>query len=238
MTNITGDVGPQKIARIAGLLYLLYIAIFAFSTFIQGKPVVPGNAAATAKNIVASEWLFRIGFTSEVLAALLFLLTAWSLYVLLKPVGESLALIFLLLNLCGVAVECVTTLIHFAALPLSSGAAYLSALRTDQLQALAMLSLNLSGSGNMITALFYGAWLFPLGYLVIKSNFLPRLLGILLILDGASLWICFFQLCLFPGYEKMTYPLYPVMFIAECGLALWLLIKGVKVQKEPASSPA
>ncbi len=221
----------KKTARVAGLLYLIYIVTFAFSSFVQNKPIVFGDAAATAGNIMAHVWLFRIGFMSELLAALFFLLAAWALYVLLKPVSKQLALLFVLLNLGGVAIECINTLIHFAALLLLSGADYLKVFKVDQLQALAMLFLNLNGSGNMVSVLFYGVWLFPLGYLVVKSGFLPRILGILLILDGFCLLICFFQLCLFPGYEKMTYPLYPVMFIAEFGLGLWLLIMGVKDQK-------
>jgi len=226
MTNSIGNLSQRTVARVAGFLYLIYIVTFASSSFVQGKPIVSGDAAATARNIMASEWLFRIGFTSELLAALLFLLTAWALYVLLKPVNRSLALLFVLLNLAGVAVECISTLIRFAALLLLSGADYLKAFTTDQLQVLGMLLLNLGNSGNMVSVLFYGAWLFPLGYLVVKSCFLPRILGMLLIIDGFCLLICFFQLCLFPGHEKLTYPLYPVMFIAECGFALWLLIKG------------
>jgi len=77
----------------------------------------------------------------------------------------------------------------------------------------------------------YGVWLFPLGYLVFRSGFLPRFLGVLLILDGLSLMICFVQLVFFPEFHKWTYPLYPVMFVAECGLGLWLLIMGVKEEK-------
>ena len=139
----------------------------------------------TARNLTASDWLFRIGITSELLAALIFLLVAWALYVLLKPVNRSLALLFLLLNLGGVAVECVSSLIRFdAVLPLS-GADYLRPLATDQLQALAMLLLNVGNSGNTVSVLFYGAWLFPLGYLVMKSAILPRILGILLMIDGS-----------------------------------------------------
>jgi len=234
MTTSIDDVSQRKVARIAGFLYLIFIVAFAFSSFVQNKPIAGEDAAATARNIMASVWLFRIGFMSELIAALLFLLAAWALYVLLKPVNKNLALLFLLINLAGVAIESVLTLLHFAALPLLSGADYLKVFQADQLQALAMLFLNLNDAGNMVTALFYGVWLFPLGYLVIQSGFLPRILGILLILDGLSLMICFFQLCLFPGHEKMTYPLYPVMFIAEFGLALWLLIKGVKVQPQTA----
>jgi len=230
MTASIDDLSQRKVARMAGFLYLVYIVTFAFSSFVQGKPIAGDDAAATARNILASEWLFRIGFMSEVVAALFFLLTAWALYVLLKPVNKDFALLFLLVNLAGVAIESVLTLIHFAALPLLSGADYLKVFKADQLQALAMYFLNLGGSGNMVTVLFYGVWLFPLGYLVFRSGFLPRILGILLVFDGLCLLICFFQLCLFPGHEKMTYPLYPVMFIAEFGFALWLLIKGVRVK--------
>ena len=228
MTNSIGDMSQGKAARVAGFLYLIYIVVFAASSFVQGKPIVGGNAPATARNLMASDWLFRIGITSELLAALFFLLAAWALYVLLKPVNRSLALLFVLLNLGGVAVECVSSLIRFDALLPLSGADYLKPLATDQLQALAMLLLNVGNSGNTVSVLFYGAWLFPLGYLVIKSSILPRILGILLMIDGACLLICFFQLWLFPGHEKLTYPLFPVMFIAEFGFALWLSIKGVK----------
>ena len=227
MTSTIDDMSQRTVARMAGLLYLIYIVTFAFSSFVQSKPIAGGDAAVTARNIMASVWLFRVGFMSEVVACLFFLLAAWALYVLLEPVSKNLALLFLLVNLAGVAIESILTLIHFAALPLLSGADYLKVFKADQLQALALFFLNLSGDGNMVTVLFYGVWLFPLGYLVVKSGFLPRILGILLVLDGICLLICFFQLCLFPGHEKMTYPLYPVMFIAEFGFALWLLIKGV-----------
>jgi len=232
MTNSIDDISQRRVARTAGFLYLIYIVTFAFSSFVQNKPIAGKDAAVTARNIMASVWLFRIGFMSEVVAALFFLLAAWALYVLLNPVGKNLALLFLLVNLAGVATECILALIHFAALPLLSGADYLKVFNADQLQALAMLCLHLSGTGNMVTVLFYGVWLFPLGYLVVKSGFLPRILGALLILDGVCLLICFFQLCLFPGHQKITYPLYPVMFVAEFGLALWLLIKGVKVRPQ------
>jgi hypothetical protein len=234
MTTSIDDVSQRTVARMAGLLYLIYIVTTACSSFLQNKPIAGDDAATTARNIMASVGLFRVGFTTELIATLFFLLTAWALYVLLKPVNKNLALLFLLVNLVGVAVESILTLIHFAALLLLSGDDYLKAFKPDQLQALAMFFLDLGGSGNMVTVLFFGIWLFPLGYLVMKSGFVPRILGILLVLDGLCLMICFFQLCLFPGHEKMTYPLYPVMFVAEFGLGLWLLIKGVKVQPQTA----
>ncbi len=215
-------------ARGAGLLYLAYIVTFAISAFIQGKPIVWGDAAATANGILASQEMFRLGVVAELIAALLFLLTAWALYRIFEHVDRPLALLFLLLNVVGVAIECVDTLIHYAALLVLNGEACARAFRPDQSQALALLFLNIGGSGNMANVLFYGAWLFPLGYLAIRSRLLPRVFGILLILDGIALLICFFQLWLLPAWHKWTYPLYPLMFIAECGFGLWLAIKGVK----------
>jgi hypothetical protein len=219
---------PQHIvARIAGFFYLAFIAVFATSTFIQGMPIVWGDAAATANAIAASPGIFRLGVTTELLAALLFLLSAWALYVLFRPVNRDLALLFLLLNLVGVAIESVNILLHFAALLLDT--ASMTAFTPDQLQALGLIFLKVSGSGSTICTPFYAAWLFPLGYLVIKSRLLPKIFGILLFLDGISLMICNVQMWFFPGYEKWMYPLYPVMFIAECGLGLWLALKGVRV---------
>jgi len=167
----------------AGLLYLIFIATCALSIHIQSSFVVDGNAAETARNIVASEWLFRIGFLGELVSAVFFFLSAWALYVLLEPANKSFALLFLLLNLGGVATECINMLNQFAALLLLNGADYLKVFQADQLQALAMLFLKLHSNGFMIAQIFYGTWLFPLGYLVFKSGFLPRVLGILLIID-------------------------------------------------------
>ena len=230
MTHQLDDLPRQTIARLAGLFYLVYIVLFASSTFIQSKSVL-SQGAATAGTVVASELLFRIGFTTELIAAMFFLLAAWALYALLRTVNANLALLFLLLNAIGVAVECANTLIRFAALLLANGSDYSKSFTPAQMSALATWFLRLSNSGNIITALIYGLWLFPLGYLIIKSSFLPRALGVLLILDGSSLMICFIQLCLFPRHEKLTYPLYPIMFVAEFGLALWLLIKGAQDRK-------
>jgi hypothetical protein len=204
---------------------------------VRSKLIVYGDGAATANNIVASEGLFRIGFMSDLLSAVFFLLSAWALYVLLKPVNENLALLFVLLILGGVAIQCINMLNQFAALLLLSGADYLKVFQADELQALAMLFLNLYKNGFIIAQVFYGAWLFPLGYLVFKSGFLPRILGILLMIDCFGVLIWFFQFFLFPGYEVITYPGLIVSLIAEFSLALWLLIMGAKDQK-PASIEA
>ena len=222
----------NKSARLAGALYFIYIVVHVFANVIgRSKIIVFGDAATTAQNIMASEWQFRIGFVSDLISAVLFLLAAWALYVLLKPVDQNLALLFLLLNLGGGVVECVSDLFLVASALLLSGADYLKVFQFDQLQALAMLSLYVYKNGFTIAQIFFGAWLFPLGYLVFKSGFLPRILGIVLMLHCAFWVMTALQPFLFPGLEAITFVSYPLGFIAEFGLTLWLVIVGVKQQK-------
>jgi hypothetical protein len=202
-----------------------------FANTSRTKLIVFGDAIATANNILASEWLFRIGFVSDILAGVLFLLTAWALYVLLKPVNENIALLFVLLNLSGVAVQCMNMLNLFGAVLLLNGSDYLNVFPSDQLQALAMFFLNLYKNGFMIAQFFYAAWLFPLGYLVFKSGYLPKILGVILMIECIG-WLMYpLQFFLFPAYEVISYLSFAVGFIGEFGLALWLLIKGVNEQK-------
>jgi hypothetical protein len=193
--------------------------------------IVLGDAAATAIKILASEWLFRLSFVGDLLSAVFFLLAAWALYVLLKPVNGSFALLFLLLNMGGVAVYSTNLLNQFAAVLLLSGADYLKVFQADQLQALAMFFLNLHHNGYWIAQIFFAAWLFPLGYLVFKSGFLPRILGVVMMIHCVGWLMTFLQFFLFPGFGVITYLTYPLGFISEFGLTLWLLIKGVNVEQ-------
>ena len=222
----------NKTARMAGFLYLTYIVItIAADVFGRSPLIVFGDAATTARNIIGSEWQFRIGITGDLVSAVFFLLAAWALFVLLKPVNKDFALLFLLLNLGGVAVYSINLLNQFAAVLLLSGADYLKVFQADQLQALAMLLLNLYHNGYWISQIFFGAWLFPLGYLVFKSGFLPRILGVVMMIHCVGWLMTFLQFFLFPGYEGITYLTYPLGFISEFGLTLWLLIMGAKDQK-------
>jgi Domain of unknown function (DUF4386) len=217
-----------KTARIAGSLYLAFIGFTLLAEVVRSRLIVFGDATATANNIMASQWLFRAGFVSELLSALFFLSAAWALYAVLKSVNNNLALLFLLLNLCGVAVESLNMLNQFAALQILSGATYLNVFQGGQLQALAMSSLYSYTDGFMIAQIFYGAWLLPLGYLVYRSGLLPRILGVLLIIDFFGVLIWFFQFFLLPGYAWVSYPGLAASFVAEFSLAVWLLIKGVR----------
>jgi hypothetical protein len=215
----------------AGLFYLIFILTTVLAAYVRSTIIVSGDAVATANNIMSSELFFRAGFVTELVSAVFFVLAAWALYVLLKPVNKNLALLFLLLNLGGVAVECINALNLFAALQFLSGANYLSVFQTGQLQAMAMSSLNLYTSGFLIAQIFFSAWLLPLGYLVYKSRFLPRLLGLLLILDFFGNMSWFLQGFLLPGYGILAYPGNVISFVAEISITLWLLIMAVKEQK-------
>jgi hypothetical protein len=222
----------NKTARMAGLLYLIYIVITIVADVFGRSPlIVFGDAATTARNIMASEWQFRIGIVGDLVSIVFFLLAAWALYALLKSVNKDLALLFLLLNLGGVAVYSINLLNQFAAVLLLSGTDYLKVFQIDQLQSLAMFFLNLHHNGYWIAQIFFGAWLFPLGYLVYKSGFLPKILGLVMMVHCVGWLMTTLQFFLFPGFTAIKYVTYPLGFISEFGLTLWLLMMGAKEQK-------
>jgi hypothetical protein len=231
------ETSSQKVARRAGFLYLAFVVTCIFAGLTRSKLIVYGDAAQTAKLLKDSMWLLRISFVDDLVSAALFLLAAWALYVLLKPVHRNLALLFLLLNAVGVAVQCLSLLCLFAPMLIDGMADFQNAFQPDQLDALSLLLFNLHRSGFVIAQIFYGTWLLPLGYLVYRSGFLPKWLGILLIADCAGVLIWFFQFFLLPGYEIIAYPGFAVGFVAECALSLWLLIVGVR-ERNPSASAA
>lgn len=221
----------KKDARRAGLLYLAFVITCIFAGVVRSNLIVYGDASKTADLIRNSMWLLRINSVVDLVSAVLFLLAAWALYVLLKTVQKNIALLFLLLNAAGVAVQCVSLLFLFAPILMNGSVDLQKAFQPDQLNALNLLFLNLHKSGFTIAQIFYGTWLFPLGYLVYKSGFLPKWLGILLMADCIGCLIWFFQFFLLPGYDIITYPGLAIGFIAEFSLSLWLIIKGMKEQK-------
>jgi hypothetical protein len=221
----------KKTARVAGLMYLGNIITGVFAQVVRSTLIVPGDAAATAKNIMASEWLFRFGFVSDLIMVTFYLLMGLVFYVLLKPVNKNVALLMLLLNLAGVPMLGINMLNQFATLLLMSGAGYLTVFGADQLHALGMLFFNLHEYEYSIAVISWGFYLLPLGYLVFKSGYFPGILGVLLMLASLGDLIQFFQIFLFPAYEVITYPGLAVALIAEFSFCLWLLIKGVNAQQ-------
>lgn len=216
----------SKIARTAGLFYLLYV-IASFIANLFGKFVFV-EAPVTINHIISHTLQFRIGFVINLFSVVLFLLAAWALYVLLKPVNKDLALLFLLFNSAGFAVWLFSSLCLFGSLVILTGAETIKVFEPDQLQALAGFFVSLYKSGVFIAQVPYGVWLFPLGYLVLKSGFLPKILGILLIADGICQFIYVCQRLILPDFAIIAYPCLVISFIAEVSLALWLSFKAVK----------
>ena len=188
------------------------------------------DTATLRAAIFGDEAMFRLGLVAALASALLFVLTAWALYALLRPVHEPLALLLLVLNAVGVAVQCASYLPLLAVLAQGDSAVDVQAFTGPQLDGLALLSVTTYRIGFVTAQLFFSAWLFPLGWLVLRSGFLPRFLGWLLLLDGVAVLVWFLQALLAPDYPAISYPAWAVGFIAELGLALWLLVRGAAPQ--------
>jgi len=186
------------------------------------------EAPVTVNQIMTHALQFRIGFVINLFAVVLFLLAAWALYVLLKPVNKDLALLFLLFNVAGFAVWLFSSLCLFGSLVILNGSEIIKAFQPDQLQALAVFFVSIYKNGVFIAQVPYGIWLFPLGYLVLKSGFLPKILGVLLIAAGICQFVYVCQRFIFPDLGIIAYPCLVISFIAEVSLALWLSIKAVK----------
>ena len=219
---------PNSTARIAGLLYVVPWALSLFAFFLLQSIVVPGDVAATAQNIIASESQFRLSIVSDLVVQVVFVVLVLLLYKLLKPVNKSHSVLMVVFFLVSVPIAMLNMLNQIAALLLLSGADYLTAFTLEQLQALVTLFHDLHEVGIMIAYIFWGLWLFPLGYLVFRSGFLPRILGILLMISCFGYVIDFFTFFLVPDF---TTTINMVTGWAELFLCLWLLIKGVDVEK-------
>jgi Domain of unknown function (DUF4386) len=216
----------NKIARTAGLFYLLYVITSVIAN--QFGKFVFVEAPVTVNHIMTHAFQFRIGFVINLFSVVFFVVAAWALYVLLKPVNKDLALFFLIFNLAGFAVWLFSSLCLFAGLVILNGAETVKAFQPDQLQALAVFFVSVYKNGVFMAQVPYGVWLFPLGYLVLKSRFLPKVLGMLLIADGICQFVYVCQRFIFPDLGIIAYPCLVTSFIAEFSLALWLSIKAVK----------
>lgn len=237
MTDHISDKSMRNYARLAGALYLIVIVCAGFSEgYVRSNLIVPEDAAATAHNISASEWLFRIGFVSDLIAFLSDAAVAILFYVLLKPVNKTVSLLAASFRLLAhPAIASINLLNHFAALQLLSGADYLTAFETNQLHALVLLFLDAHNYGYLIGGAFFGIHLFLLGYLLAKSDYFPAIFGVLLLFASFGYLVESFGNFLFPAYQEIFAWIVAIpAVIGELSLTLWLLVKGVKGQ---ASSP-
>ena len=226
--------------RFAGLLYVLISipGIFAL-IYVPGKLIVHGNGTATASNIAAHETLFRLGIAANLISQILFMGVALALYDLLKGINRRQAALMLTLIVVPVPIVLLNELNAIAALILVRGADFLSIFEKPQRDSLAMLFLNLHSYGFDITAIFWGLWLFPLGLLVYRSGFIPRLLGVLLMLNGFTFPVNSFTSLLLPQYENIVSRWMKPLSFAELLFMFWLLIMGAKPKPLPGpASPA
>ena len=227
-TNVNVN-SVQRTARFAGFLYLILAVCGGFAEFaVRQGMIVPGDAAATVGNIMASESVFRLGVVSELVGQAVFILLVLTLYRLLKPVNQNQAVLMVMLVIVAVTITCINMLNQFAALLLLSGADYLAVFSAAQVQALVMYFLNMHEAGYLIAQVFFGLWLLPLGYLIYKSGFMPKIVGVLLMVACFGYLIDVFTFFLIPSFEVVVSE---YTFVGELVLLLWLLIKGVNVEQ-------
>ena len=223
--------------RFAGLLYVLSSIVGIFGLlYVPSKLIVNGNAVETARNIAASETLFRLGIAAHLIGETLFVFVALALYDLLKAVNHRNALCMLTLILVAIPIAFLNELNAIAALVLVHGADSLSFFDPHQRDALAMLFLDLHGYGFDVAGIFWGLWLFPLGLLVYRSGFLPRILGVALIANCFAFPINSFTSLVLPHYEALVSVWMRPFHFGEQVFMLWLLIVGAKPL--PLASPA
>ncbi len=234
------QLSPRTLSRIGGVLYLVIVAGGLFGeAFIRNRLIVPGDAAATAANLRSMEQLWRLGIASEFFMLSCTTALALILYVLLRPVNRDLALLAVFFNLVSIAVEAANEQQLIAALFPLGGGRSLAAFQPEQLHALANLSLNEYGYGFGISLIFFGWECIVLGYLIVRSGFLPKTIGVLMQVAGACYLVNSFALLIDPRIAGQLFPtiLIPA-FVGELSLCLWLLAKGVNVEKWMARAGA
>lgn len=226
------DVSPVATARTAGVLYLVIIVCGIFSeVFVRSALVVRGDADATAAAISAADGLYRLGFAADLVVFLCDVAVAILLYVLLRPVDRTLAGTAAGFQLVGTAIYGVNLLNSFTVLLIIDGGGYLAVFAPDQLNALALLFLDIHKHGYDLGLVFFGLHCLVMGYLLYASGYFPRLLGVLMVLAGAGYLVGSFTLFLFPESTGAVAPVYAAPLVGELALCAWLLVKGVRLDR-------
>ena len=224
------DADRNRTARRAGLLYLLMLPLGVFGiVYVPTALIVRGDATETAERIAASEWLFRSGIVSHLLSQVVFVFLVLALFQLLQAVNERHARLMVILALLGVPAAMLSELGHLAALSLLDAPAG-GPLTPAQLHAQAMTFLDLRTQGVLIAQIFWGLWLLPLGVLVYRSGFIPRAIGVLLMIAGVGYFFDSMTQLLAPGFPVVSL----FTFVGELALASWLVIRGAGTGRRPA----
>jgi len=219
----------QKNARVAGLLYLLIAITGPFVLlYVPGKLFVPGDASATANNILAHVTLFKAYIVVGLLSELFFIALVLALYRLLHDVSRELAIVMVVLVLIDAPMAFLSVANQVATLAIVQGADFLSAFDQPQRNALATLLINIDKLGLPVSEIFWGLWLLPLGLLVYRSSFLPRFLGVWLLINGIAYVIISFTGILVPQHVGIVNTIaFPILF-GELAFMLWLVIIGAR----------
>ena len=236
MMERIAEASPRYLARMAGVSQLLEALTATFGqVFVLGRFVVSGNAAATAANILGHERLFRLGFASSLIGVIFHIAWALLLYDLLKPVNRRLSLFAVFVILVGCAIQALASLFYLAPLLVLGGGNSLSAFTADQLQALAYMFVRLNGYAFNTYLVFFGLWCVLIGFLIFRSTFLPRVLGVLLAISGLG-WMIY----LVPPLAIRLFIPYiaGASALGEIPLELWLIVMAVNAErwKEQASA--
>jgi hypothetical protein len=226
----------KTLARIAGALYLVMAVCAGFAElYVRSRIVESGDAAATADNIRASATLFRLGFVVDLVQATFYLLTAMALYLLLRHVKPLVAAAMVTFVAVSVAIQCLNLLNQYVALTIATGEDYAGAFGADGSDALVMLFADMQSNGFFIAQMFFGLWLLPLGYLVVRSGYFPKVLGVLLVAGCFSYLADLFARFLAPDLEAGIASFLAVpAAVAELSFVAWLLVKAVRVAEPDA----
>ncbi len=230
---------PKRLARIAGLLYLI-VAIFGGFAFgyVIAKVYVPGDATTTAANVVANAGLVRIGVIADLLQATVFVFLAMTLYLVLGHVNRNAARAMVILVAIAAAIMCLNDVFEFAALLVATDASYATAFGAAGSSALVLLLLDLQHYGFLIAQIFFGLWLVPLGYLAYRSGMFPRALGVVLVVAGVSYLLDTLVLFLVPDFGKQVNSVLIIPpLIGEVWMLGYLLVMGVRPSRAADLSP-
>jgi len=233
MTDRAVETSPQVYARIGGVLYLIIIVVGLFDeAFVRDRIIVSSDATATATNIRSLESLWRFGIAAEFFLLICAVALTLIFFVLLRPVSRDLALLAVFFNLVSVAVEAAVQLYLLGALFLLGKAEYLRAFEPEQLYALASLSVKSHSYGFGVALIFFGCVCLIDGYLIFRSDYFPKTIGVLMAIAGLSYLTNSFALILAPTFANRIFPAVLVpAFVGESSLCLWLMVKGVNVPK-------
>lgn len=230
MAGTYANLSQRKAVTLLRILYPIWTAVGLFSLlFVSSSLIVPGDAAATAENLLANPLLFNLGLIGRLVTQLIHIAVVLIMFELFKSVSKNQAALIVILGLVGVPIAMLNDLSQVAALAVISGADYLTAFTPDQLQAVMMFFLDLNAQGIYIASIFWGLWLLPIGTLTYESGYFPKIIGHFLMLAGFGYLIGSLGHLLFPNVESIFFQIMDALTFGEILFALWVVVRGAKL---------